>query len=32
MHGEHGRDILRQAGFDDRQIDELAVAGAVQLP
>ena len=32
MHAEHGRDILREAGFDDARIDALAASGAVQLP
>ena len=32
MHAEHGRDILREAGFDEREIDALAAGGAVQLP
>lgn len=30
-HGEHGREILRDAGFDDAEIDRLAQAGTVSL-
>ncbi len=31
MHAEHGREILREAGFDDAAIDRLAGSGVVQL-
>ena len=31
MHSEHGREILREAGFDVGQIDALAKEAAVEL-
>ncbi|MES2536931.1 MAG: CaiB/BaiF CoA-transferase family protein [Pseudomonadota bacterium] len=30
-HGAHGREILREAGFDDAQIDDMAKLGAISL-
>lgn len=32
LHGEHGAEILREAGFDSEAIDALRAAGAVKLP
>jgi crotonobetainyl-CoA:carnitine CoA-transferase CaiB-like acyl-CoA transferase len=31
-HGEHGRELLREAGYDDAQIDAMVAAGAIALP
>jgi crotonobetainyl-CoA:carnitine CoA-transferase CaiB-like acyl-CoA transferase len=31
MHGEHGRHVLREAGYGDKEIDALAESGAVLL-
>jgi crotonobetainyl-CoA:carnitine CoA-transferase CaiB-like acyl-CoA transferase len=31
-HGQHGRDILRETGFSDAEIDQLAAASAIRLP
>jgi crotonobetainyl-CoA:carnitine CoA-transferase CaiB-like acyl-CoA transferase len=30
--GEHTRDVLREHGFNDEEIDELAATGAVEMP
>jgi crotonobetainyl-CoA:carnitine CoA-transferase CaiB-like acyl-CoA transferase len=31
LHGEHGRAVLREAGYADAEIDALAAAGVVKL-
>lgn len=31
LHGEHTRELLREAGYDDAQIEALAARGAVKL-
>jgi crotonobetainyl-CoA:carnitine CoA-transferase CaiB-like acyl-CoA transferase len=31
LHGEHGRELLHEAGYTDAQIDALATSGAVEL-
>jgi len=30
-HGQHGRDMLRDAGYDAREIEALAASGAIRL-
>lgn len=30
-HGDHGQDILREAGFGDAEIQDLVAGGAVTL-
>jgi crotonobetainyl-CoA:carnitine CoA-transferase CaiB-like acyl-CoA transferase len=32
IHGEHGRAILREAGYSDAEIDQLAASGVCNLP
>lgn len=32
LFGQHTRDVLREAGYTDAEIDELARQGAIQLP
>jgi len=32
LFGQHTRDVLREAGYADAEIDELAHQGAIQLP
>jgi crotonobetainyl-CoA:carnitine CoA-transferase CaiB-like acyl-CoA transferase len=31
LHGEHGREVLREVGYGDAQIDALAAAGVVKV-
>ena len=32
LYGEHTREVLREHGFDDRQIDDLKEEGAIVMP
>ena len=32
LHGEHSREVLREAGYADEEIDALVAAGVVAAP